>query len=60
MAQGTRAGLFRRVNPEEAGAVILALVDGLSLQLTFDPNAFSVAQATRFCEEAVFRYLAKE
>lgn len=59
VAQGTRAGLFRRVNPEQAGAVILALVDGLSLQLTFDPKAFTVAQAVRLGEEAVLRYLAK-
>lgn len=60
VAQGTRAGRFRRVNPEHAGAMILALVDGLSLQLTFDSKAFSVAQATRFCEDAVLRYLEKE
>lgn len=60
VAQGTRAGLFRRVNPEHAGAMILALVDGLSLQLTFDPKAFTVAQAARLGEEAVLRYLAKE
>jgi hypothetical protein len=37
--------------------VILALVDGLSLQLTFDPKAFSVIEATRFCEQALQRYL---
>jgi TetR/AcrR family transcriptional repressor of bet genes len=60
VAQGTGARLFRRVAPEHAGAVILALADGLSLQLTFDPKAFSLAQATRFCEDAVLRYLAKD
>ena len=60
VAQGTRSGLFRRVNPEHAGAVILALVDGLSLQVTFDPKAFGLARATRVCEDAVLRYLAKE
>ena len=58
VAQGTRAGVFGRVDPEEAGAVILALVDGLSLQRTFDPHAQSLARATRICEEAVTRYLA--
>lgn len=60
VAQGTRAGLFRRVDPQQAGAVILALVDGLSLQLTFDPKAFTVAQAARLGKEAVLRYLARE
>jgi AcrR family transcriptional regulator len=59
VAQGTRAGRFRRVNPEHAGAVVLALVDGLSLQLAFDPKAFSLASATRLCEDAVRRYLER-
>lgn len=60
VGQGIRAGCFRRVHPTRAAAVILGLVDGLSLQMTFDPDAFSVADAARFCEEALGRYLAGE
>lgn len=60
VAQGVRAGSFRRTDVLRAGAVILGLVDGVSLQLAFDPGAFSVAEATRFCGEAVMRYLARE
>jgi len=60
VAQGIRAGSFRRLDVLRAGAVILGLVDGVSLQLAFDPNAFSVAEATRFCGDAVMRYLARE
>ena len=60
VTQGIRTGLFRRVDPKHAGGIILALVDGVSLQLTFDSKAFNLAEATRFCEEAVFRYLARE
>ncbi|MBI1892723.1 MAG: transcriptional regulator BetI [Candidatus Rokubacteria bacterium] len=60
VTRGVRSGLFRRVRPEQAGGIILALVDGLSLQLTFDSKAFSLAEASRFCEEAIFRYLAKK
>jgi AcrR family transcriptional regulator len=56
---GIRAGAFRRVGPEEAGAVILALIDGLSLQRTFDPEAITLERATRACEEAVARYLSR-
>jgi len=59
VSQGIRAGAFRRVDPEEAGAVILALIDGLSLQRTFDPRALALDRATRSCEEAIARYLAK-
>jgi AcrR family transcriptional regulator len=57
VAHGVRAGQFRRVRAEEAGAVILALIDGVSLQLTFDPAAFDLAAATRICADAVERYL---
>jgi len=60
IAQGIRAGTFRRVDVAEAAAVVLALVDGVSLQLTFDPKAFGVATAVRFCEDALTRYLEKE
>src|SRR5213592_4599151 len=60
IAQGIRAGRFRRVDVGEAAAVVLALVDGVSLQITFDPKAFSVATAVRFCEDALMRYLKRE
>ncbi len=60
IAEGVRAGRFRAVAPARAAAVVLGLVDGLSLQLTFDPEAFSVAEATRFCDDALGRYLARE
>jgi hypothetical protein len=39
---------------------VLGLVDGISLQLTFDPEAFGVAEAARFCDDALGRYLGKE
>jgi len=60
VAQGVRKGTFRRTDPLRAAAVIVGLVDGVSLQLTFDPTAFSVAEATRFCGDAVLRYLTRE
>lgn len=60
VVHGIRLGMFRRIEPDYAGAVILALVDGVSLQLTFDPKAFTSAEAVRFCGEAAFRYLAKQ
>ena len=57
VTQGIRSGVFREVNARHAAGVILGLVDGLSLQLTFD-EAFSVTAAARFCDEALMRYLA--
>ncbi|HSE91798.1 MAG TPA: TetR family transcriptional regulator C-terminal domain-containing protein [Methylomirabilota bacterium] len=59
VAEGVRAGHWRRVDPATAGAVILGLLDGVALQLTFAPGVFGVAEAVRFCEEAVERYLAE-
>jgi len=60
IAEGVRAGRFRPVDPHRASAVVLGLIDGLSLQLTFDPEAFAVAEAARFCDDALGRYLARE
>jgi AcrR family transcriptional regulator len=60
VVQGVRAGAFRRTDGRRAAAVILGLIDGVSLQLAFDATAFSVAEATRFCTDAVMRYLARE
>lgn len=59
VTQGVRAGRFRRVDPVPAAAVVLGLLDGVALQLTFDPRAFGVAAAARFCEDALARYLAR-
>jgi hypothetical protein len=39
---------------------VLGLVDGVSLQLTLEPEAFSVAEAARFCDDALHRHLARE
>jgi len=60
IAEGVRAHRFRAVDPRRAAAVVLGLVDGVSLQLTFDPRAFSVAEAARFCDDALRRYLGRE
>jgi AcrR family transcriptional regulator len=60
IADGVRTRRFRAVDPERAAAVVLGLVDGVSLQLTFDPEAFSVAEAARFCDDALVRYLGRE
>jgi len=59
VAQGVRTRRYRRVNAAQAAAVVLGLLDGVALQLTFDPKAFSVSAAARFCEEALERYLAR-
>jgi AcrR family transcriptional regulator len=58
VARGTAAGAFRKVSPDQAAAIILALTDGLSLQLTFDPHLMSLGRAVRLAEEALIAYLA--
>ena len=60
VAQGIEVGTFRRVDVVQAAAVVLALVDGVSLQLTFDPRVFGAAAAVRLCEDVLTRYLEKE
>ena len=58
VVQGVRGGAFRKVDARHAAAVILGLVDGISLQLMFGA-AFSMTVAARFCDEALMRYLAR-
>jgi AcrR family transcriptional regulator len=57
---GVRAGVFRDVRPADAAAVVLGLVDGVSLQLTFEPDAMTAARAARLIDEALTRYLVRE
>jgi AcrR family transcriptional regulator len=57
VARGAAAGVFRRVPPDDAAALILAVVDGLSLQLTFDPDLMSLGRAARLGEAALAAYL---
>lgn len=59
VAHGIAAGAFRKVKPLDAAVVILGLVDGVSLQLTFDATAVDLERATRLCEDALARYLSK-
>lgn len=54
---GIQQGLFRHIAPDAAGAVIVALADGLSLQRSFDEAALPTPAVQRFGEEAVLRYL---
>ena len=58
LARGIRSGEFRAVVPEEAALVVLGMVDGMSLQLTFDRAALRVSRAQRLAEEALLAYLA--
>jgi AcrR family transcriptional regulator len=57
LAQGVSAGEFRRMNVEEAAVVVLAVLDGLSLQLTFDRGLMTLPRAARAAETVLFRYL---
>jgi TetR/AcrR family transcriptional regulator, transcriptional repressor of bet genes len=59
VADGMRAGVFRPVETRSAAAIVLGLVDGISLQLAFDPEAFTLTTARRFCEDALMRYLGR-
>ncbi len=58
LARGVSAGEFRRINVEEAAVVVLAVLDGFSLQLTFDRGLMTVPRAARAAETVLFRYLA--
>jgi AcrR family transcriptional regulator len=58
LARGIAAGEFRRVDVDEAAAVVLALLDGISLQITFDRGLMTLPRAARAAETALVRYLS--
>ena len=60
VTRGVRAGAFRPVRADHAAALILAVVDGLSLQLTFDPARVSATVVGRIADDALARYLAAD
>ncbi len=55
---GIRRGVFRHLQVEEAAAMILGLIDGMALQLTFDPHVLTLETAITCCCEAAERYLS--
>lgn len=58
LARGIAAGEFRRVEVREAAAVVLGLLDGVSLQLTFDHGLMTLPRAARVVETALIHYLS--
>ncbi|HEX4993958.1 MAG TPA: TetR family transcriptional regulator C-terminal domain-containing protein [Methylomirabilota bacterium] len=59
LARGVATGEFRRIDVKEAAALVLAVLDGLSLQLTFDRGLMTVPRAARAAETVLLRYLVK-
>ena len=57
LARGVATGEFRRIDVKEAAAVVLAVLDGLSLQVTFDRGLMTLPRAVRTAETVLFRYL---
>jgi AcrR family transcriptional regulator len=58
LARGRATGQVRAVSLEEASAVVLGLLDGLSLQLTFDRRLMTLERAARLAETVLARYLS--
>jgi AcrR family transcriptional regulator len=57
IAGGIAEGTFRRQDPGAAAAAVLGLLDGLSLQHTFDRRSLPRAVAERLCTDVLWAYL---
>jgi AcrR family transcriptional regulator len=57
IAGGIAEGTFRRQDPGAAAAAVLGLLDGLSLQHTFDRQGLPRAVAERLCTDVLWAYL---
>ena len=58
LAEGMTDREWRRVDVQAAAVVVLGLLDGLSLQLTFDRGLMTLSRAARVAEAALVRYLS--
>ena len=58
LAEGMTDREWRRVDVQAAAVVVLGLLDGLSLQLTFDRGLMTLPRAARVAEAALVRYLS--
>jgi AcrR family transcriptional regulator len=59
IAGGVASGAFRRIDPPAAAAAVLGLLDGLSLQHTFDRRGLPRAEAERLCLDVLWTYLRR-
>ena len=57
--QGIDAGKFKDVDASHAASMLIAAVDGLSLQWLFDETVFVYDDIVKSCEDLLLRYLAK-
>ncbi|NBX16733.1 MAG: TetR/AcrR family transcriptional regulator [Proteobacteria bacterium] len=56
---GVEAGTFKPIDPLHAASVIIAIVDGISLQWLFEESSFPYDDMIRTSEEVVLRFLTK-
>jgi AcrR family transcriptional regulator len=56
---GVDAGLFKPIDPIHAASVIIAIVDGISLQWLFEEASFPYDAMIKTSEEVVLRFLTK-
>ncbi|MBM3380928.1 MAG: TetR/AcrR family transcriptional regulator [Betaproteobacteria bacterium] len=56
---GVDTGVFKPIDADHAASVIIAIVDGISLQWLFDESSFPYDDLIKTSEEIVFRFLLK-
>lgn len=56
---GVDGGIFKPIDSAHAASVIIAIVDGISLQWLFEESSFPYDDLIKTSEEIVFRFLLK-
>jgi len=57
---GIDSGRFKKVDAAHAASMLIAVVDGISLQWLFDETVFVYDDIVKSCEDLLLRYLAKD
>ncbi|RYZ60121.1 MAG: TetR/AcrR family transcriptional regulator [Proteobacteria bacterium] len=55
--EGVKQGVFRQVNPQHQASIILATVDGVSLQWLFDEGAYDYPEIVKTASEGLLNNL---
>ena len=59
LIEGIEKGVFRDVNPNEYSSLIIALVDGISMQWLFDETAFNYEEVIKQVKKVILANLLK-
>jgi len=60
IAEGVEKGYFRECDAGRVASALIGLIEGLTIQWIFDPNAFDLSRAQKMTDEIIMGFLQKQ